>query len=257
MVRGRIVFKHRGQANKLFTPFALQALEARWPSRCLAIPLGPSRLWTLNSNRSGVGQILPHAPTGRSRQPHRSSPGLLRSLIVICSFNGITLHLKGLGSSSAIGAKDALHHVCANDGLVDSVPPLWVELRTTAIRTCEAYNGQREPSSGGHLATRELNGRWCLIGLANNPLSSGRWALQRRLGKARLLDGNSAAPTQLAQQNTELLPLVGCCFGQSAESTERTFTVLSQFKLGGSPPTESSRGVRSSRQSKRVVCVAC
>jgi len=36
MVRGRIFFKHRGQANKLFTPFALQALEARWPSRCLS-----------------------------------------------------------------------------------------------------------------------------------------------------------------------------------------------------------------------------
>ena len=32
--------------------------------------------------------------------------------------------------------------MCANDGLVHSVPPLWVELRTTAIRTCEAYNGQ-------------------------------------------------------------------------------------------------------------------
>ena len=140
-------------------------------------------------------------------------PRLLRSQSAICSLNGITLH------------QGPLFDCCRSQGCAtSSVRKQWSslqpslrcgssELRTTTIRTCEAYSGRREPSTGSHLE---------LIGLANRPLSSGGWALQRRLGKARLLDGNSAAPTQLAQQNTELLPLVGCCFARSAESTDRT-----------------------------------
>ena len=85
---------------------------------------------------------------------------------------------------------------------------------------------------------------------------SHRWALQRRLGKARLLDGNSAAPTQLAQQNTELLPLVGCCFGRSAESTERTNgTQPIQIRVFTSDRKQSGREELTAEQAHGVRCV--